>query len=106
MFVIRLSHAAFRLACRLATLMMIFVHLRKLHLPLRDDQVASSILPINDLAALPTVADHIQLTLIQLDSNAALQPMSHCGNNTQELIMNLQAVFVEQSGKASYGRLV
>ena len=40
------SNAAFRLACRIAALMVIFVQLRKRHLPQRDDQ-ASSVKPID-----------------------------------------------------------
>ena len=39
------SYAAFRL--QLAILMVIYVHLRKPHLPERHDQVESSVVPIN-----------------------------------------------------------
>ena len=40
-------HAGFRLACCIAALMMIFVQLRKRHLPQKDDQAASSVMPID-----------------------------------------------------------
>ena len=49
--IMKYSYAAFRLACCaahcIAALMMIFVQLRKRHLPQRDDQEASSVLPIS-----------------------------------------------------------
>ena len=61
------SYAAFRLACRLlhSALMVIFLQLRKHHLPQREDQAASSQL-IDKPAALPIAGDSRQLTSIQL----------------------------------------
>ena len=42
-----LTYAACRLACRIAALVVIFVQLRKRHLPQREGQAVSSVLPIN-----------------------------------------------------------
>ena len=42
-----LCNAAFKTSLPLAALMMIFEQLRKRHMPQRDDQAASSVLPIN-----------------------------------------------------------
>ena len=46
---IKVTYAAFRLACCIAALMVIFVQLRKRHLPQRKGQVVSSVLSIDSL---------------------------------------------------------
>ena len=45
--IVETTYAVFRLARRIAALMMIFVQLRKRHLPQREDQAISWIKPIN-----------------------------------------------------------
>ena len=50
---------------------MIFVKLRKRHLPQREDHAVSSVKPIDNLAALHKEADRRQVTYIQLESDAA-----------------------------------
>ena len=80
----------------LASLMVISLQLRKLHLLLRDDQVVSSVLPIIDnFAALPTGRSHT------VDFNSRVTPF--CDEPLRQhrsvLTMKLQAAFAKQSGK-------
>ena len=84
---------------------MIFVKLRKRHLPRRRDQAVISVKPINNLAAFPKAADRRQLTYIQLEA-MPLGEKAKAAWPLRAATLKQQAVITRSSGNAVSDKLV
>ena len=101
-------YAAFRLACCIATLMMIFAQLCKRHLPQRDDQAASSVLPIYRSITFPLCPPR-QIADSWILFSSGVMPLGDKAKAAWPLraaTPKQQAMITRRSGKATSGKLV